>query len=189
MEYSYHVTVHLNAKFQPVDRFELEDALQSVLEKLELGEVDGGGTAISPSGEIDSCDIEVYLKDNSQKILDKLSDILNHFGVPKGSKLQFVNQKSQELQEINIGTLEGLALYLNGTDLPQETYKNCDINYVIDKIHELLQNSVHVFSYWEGPSETALYFYGDSYENMHALMLPLLNDYPLCEKCRVMQIA
>lgn len=188
MEYTFYITVHLNAKFQPADRFELEDALQSVLERLELGEVDGGGTAMSPSGEISSCDIEVCLKDNSQETINKLSDILNHFGIPKGSKLQYQNALG-ETTEINIGGLEGLALYLNGTDLPTETYKNCDINYVIEKINELLQDSGSMFSYWEGPSETALYFYGESYENMLKLMQPFLNDYPLCEKCRVAQIA
>lgn len=188
MESPFYITVHLNAKFQPVDRFELEDALQSVLEKLELGEVDGGGTAMSPSGEISSCDIEVCLKDNSQETIDKLSDILNHFGIPKNSKLQYQNVL-QEAVETDIGTLEGLALYLNGTDLPHETYKNCDINYVIEKINELLQNSGKMYSYWEGPSETALYFYGESYENMLKLVQPFLNDYPLCEKCRVTQIA
>lgn len=188
MEYAYHITVHLNAKFQPNDRFELEDALQTVLEKLELGQIDGGGTAMLPSGEISSCDIEVYLKDSLPETIDKLAGILNHFGIPKDSKLQYQNAL-QEAAEINIGTLEGLALYLNGTDLPKETYANCDINYVIEKLNELLQNSGQMYSYWEGPAETALYFYGDSYANMLNLMQPFLKDYPLCEKCRVVQIA
>lgn len=183
-----HITVHLNAKFQPTDRFELEDALQTVLEKLELGEVDGGGTAMLPSGEISSCDIEVYLKDGSPETIAKLADILNHFGIPKNSKLQYQNALHEE-SETDIGTLEGLALYLNGTNLPKETYANCDINYVIEKINELLQNSGQMYSYWEGPSETALYFYGDSYENMRNLMQPFLTDYPLCKKCRIVQIA
>lgn len=183
MEYTCYATLHLNARFQPADRFELEDAIEATLEKLELGEVDGGGTAMSPSGEISSCDIEMCLKDNSQETIDKLSYILNRFGIPKGSKLKYENG------EVNVGTMEGLGLYLNGTNLPQETYKNCDINYVIEKINELLQNSGNMLSYWEGPSETALYFYGESYENMLKLMQPFLNEYPLCEKCRVAQIA
>ena len=39
------ITLKLNAKFQPMHRFELEDALQEILEQTGKGEVIGGGTA------------------------------------------------------------------------------------------------------------------------------------------------
>ena len=36
--YSFHITLQLNARFRPLDRGDLEDALAPVLERLELGE-------------------------------------------------------------------------------------------------------------------------------------------------------
>lgn len=86
MEYTYHVTIHLNARFQPMHRFDLEDALQGILDRMELGAVDGGGTLQMSTGEIRSCDIEVFLKDNEQETIHKLRDIINRLGVPKGSE-------------------------------------------------------------------------------------------------------
>ena len=40
-----HLNLKLNARFQPKHRFVLEDALTEVLEKQQLGEITGGGTA------------------------------------------------------------------------------------------------------------------------------------------------
>lgn len=45
-----------------------------------------------------------------------------------------------------------------------------------------------VASYWEG-SETALYLYGKSFDEMHACTKPFLDSYPLCRKSRVVKIA
>ena len=47
------ITLRLNAKFQPVHRFELEDALQEILEKTDRGEVTGGGTAQGITGDVE----------------------------------------------------------------------------------------------------------------------------------------
>ena len=44
---------------------------------------------------------------------------------------------------IEVGTLEGLAYYSNGVDLPAEVYQNCDINYVKELSHSL-QNTLYV---------------------------------------------
>lgn len=55
------LTLKLNARFQPKHRFDLEDALQEILEEKQLGEITGGGTAQNPDGEIAYCDIEIQL--------------------------------------------------------------------------------------------------------------------------------
>ncbi len=185
MEYTYHITIHLNARLQPVHRFELEDALQIIFEELEMGEVDGGGTLQFSTGEISSCDIEVYLKNGEKKTLDKLIEIIEGFGVPKRSELRFDDDESA----VAIGNLEGMAVYLNGTQLSEEIYKSCDINYVIEKMNTLMENEGRMYSYWEGSSETALYFYGESYEKMLEKVQFFLDEYPLCKKCRMKQIA
>ena len=53
------LVLHLNARFQPKHRFELEDALQEIFQKNKTGEITGGGTSLRENGEIDSCDIEM----------------------------------------------------------------------------------------------------------------------------------
>lgn len=187
-EYPFHVTLHLNARFQPMHRHELEDALQSVLEAKKLGTVDGGGTLQMPSGEIKSCDIELMLKDGEEDILQQLASIVERFGVPRGSALLWVS--SQEIsQEKPVGNQEGLALYLNGTKLPAQVYQTCDINYVIEQMETLMEGCGRLYSWWEGPENTALYFYGESYEKMLAAVDGFLKEYPLCQKCTISQIA
>ena len=91
--------------------------------------------------------------------------------------------------EVAVGRLEGLALYMNGTELHDEVYENCDINYAIDQMEELMGNIGSMYSYWEGPNDTAIYFYGDSFEEMKRCIEPFLNEYPLCQKCRIEHIA
>lgn len=182
-QYPFHVTLKLNARFRPLDRGNLEDALQEVLERLGLGEIDGGGTMLQPSGEIKFCDIEINLKDNSQETIDKLLRIIEHFGVPKGSELHAENLS------VPVGAQEGLAIYLNGTELPKEVYRTCDINYVVDQMDALMDGVGRMYSYWEGPKDTALYFYGSSYEEMYARVAGFAEEYPLCQKCIITKIA
>lgn len=182
-EYTFHVTLKLNARFQPRDRHELEDVLDEILSGESLGEVDGGGTMQMPSGEIEYCDIEINLKNGGKETLDELARIVNHVRIPKGSQLQ------AEGMEIPVGTMEGMALYMNGTELEEEVYKNCDINYAIEQMEKLMEGVGAMYSYWEGPEDTALYFYGVSYEAMLEKVKGFLDEYPLCRKCVVKQIA
>ncbi len=182
-EYTFHVTLKLNARFQPRDRHELEDVLEEILSMEELGEVDGGGTMQMPSGEIEYCDIEIYLKNGDKETLEELARIVNHVKIPKGSQLL------TEGTEMPVGTMEGMALYINGTELEAEVYQNCDINYAIKQMEKLMEGVGAMYSYWEGPQDTALYFYGDSYETMLQKVQGFLDEYPLCQKCVVKQIA
>jgi len=84
---------------------------------------------------------------------------------------------------------EGLAVYLNGTELPAETYKRHTIQSVEDEIERLLDGEGHVFSHWRGPGETALYVYGPSFAEMSKRLDAFLRSNPLCDRCRVEQIA
>ena len=174
--------LHLNARFQPKDRFELEDALQEIFDNNNAGEVTGGGTLLKENGEIESCDIEINLYED-QKGLEWLKDLLNNIGIPKGSVIQGIEPP------INVGTLEGLAIYLNGTDLPQEVYRSCDVNYVIDQLQQAVHSIGSMYSYRELDEFTALYFYGVSFSMMKERMDNFVSNYPLCEKCRIEQIA
>lgn len=177
------LTLKLNARFQPMHRFELEDALQEILEQNNMGEVTGGGTAQNPDGEIAYCDIEIYLAKDEQESVNWLVGLLNAIGIPKGSVLQGLEA------DIEVGTLEGLAYYSNGVELSEEVYKTCDINYVIEQMEQAMDGIGRMYSYWEGAVYTALYFYGSSFEEMKRRIEPFIATYPLCQKSRIEQIA
>lgn len=85
--------------------------------------------------------------------------------------------------------MEGLAYYLNGAELPKEVYETCDINYVIDQMEQAMKGIGSMYSYWEGDTYTALYFYGKSFSEMKRSIEPFIAEYPLCQKSRVEQIA
>ena len=175
-------TLKLNARFQPKHRFELEDALQEILEREGLGEVTGGGTALSPDGEVACCDIELELT-GGREAVQRTAELLGRMGIPKGSVLRAGEE------ELAVGTLEGMAYYSNGTDLPDEVYRSCDINHVIAEMERAMEGAGRMYSYWEGKAWTALYFYGSSFEEMRERVRPFLASYPLCQKCRVERIA
>lgn len=177
------LTLKLNARFQPKHRFELEDALQEILEREQAGEIAGGGTAMGPGGEIAYCDIEIQLSKDGPDPVKWLADLLDRMGIPKGSVLQGAGA------DIEVGTLEGLAVYLNGVDLPDEVYQTCDINETIAQLEQAMEGIGSMYSYWRGNTHTALYFYGPSFAEMKERTAPVLAADPLCRDCRVEQIA
>jgi hypothetical protein len=174
--------LHLNARLQPRDRFRLEDVLQNIFKKFDTGEVIGGGTSLMENGEIQSCDIEIDINQDKMDI-DLLKKFLDQLGIPKGSSIQGIEPT------IDVGTLEGLALYLNGTDLPKEVYENCDVNFVIEQLNKTIASIGSMYSFRELDEFTALYFYGTSYNIMKKKMETFISTYPLCRKCHIEQIA
>lgn len=177
------LTLNLNARLQPMHRFKLEDEIQDILEKEQIGEVTGGGTAQNPDGEIACCDIEIHLNDENN--INYLVDFLKQLDLPKGSELS----RTEPEFRIEVGTLEGLAYYLNSTELPDEVYRTCDINHVIEQMELAMAGIGCLYSYWEGNAYTALYFYGSSYTEMKQKIEPFIAIYPLCQKSRIEQIA
>ncbi len=180
------ITATLNARLQPMDRGEIEDALDSVMAKHRYGvRVIGGGTAMANNGEVSECDIEIEVDDPSDKMIDLIVRTLEAMHAPKGSRVTMPDGG----KVIPFGTLEGLALYLNGTDLLPEVYQACSADHVYEECQRLLQDTGIVASSWNGAEETALYLYGESYADMLGRIAPLRNGYALCEKSRVEQIA
>jgi hypothetical protein len=177
----------LNARISPMDRGErFEDPLIEALTENGLGEVGGAGTMLSATGEIDYCGIDIDLA-KLEEGAAFVCKFLAERGAPKGSKLSYEHD-GQKI-EVPFGTAEGLAIYLNGTDLPDEVYQQCDFDVVTETIGTLLGQKGSVQGYWQGPSETALYLYGDSAEEMRGLISGFLAEYPLCQKARVETIA
>jgi hypothetical protein len=178
------LTAELNARVQPLDRGDLfEDPLQEALEKAGYGAVDGGGSMLD-DGEIKYCDIAIRLNSAASEAIQFVIDTLEELGAPKGSKLHV-----GEGETVSFGKSEGLAVYLNGTDLPDEIYAECDSNFVYNEFDRLLEDEGRILGHWNGPAETALYMYGGSFEEMKRRLAPFIENYPLCQKCRIVRIA
>lgn len=179
------IIARLNDRAQPMDRGELyEDPLQEMLAEAGIGEVTGGGTLLSKTREIEFCEVEVCAQDAEESTVDAIVEMFEKLGAPKGSKLMIEGK-----DDVIFGKAEGLAVYLNGTDLPDHIYSECDSNHVYEQFSELLGEAGKVHSTWQGPTETALYMYGRSYEEMHRRLSGFLAAYPLCRKARVVQVA
>ena len=180
------LVAQLNARLQPIHRGEFfEDPLTEVLSKTGIGEITGGGSLVSEAGEIEYCDIEIEVGRITPEAIGTLLAALEKLGAPKGSILHI----EAERRKVEFGKAEGLAVYLNGTDLPDNIYAECDSNFVLSEFDRLLGDGGRVLSYWQGPRETVFYMYGRSFDSMRHLLLPFLSTYPLCEDCRVEQIA
>lgn len=180
------IIANLNARTQPIHRGELfEDPLNKIISQKGLGEITGGGTLQAKSGEIENCDIEVQVNDLTARTIEAIRSSLEGLGAPKGSKLT----TEPPTTTIDFGTLEGLAIYLNGTDLEDKVYEESDSNFVYSELDRLTQGKGKVYSYWQGTTETAFYLYGDSFLEMKLLISELVNNYPLCQKCRIEQVA
>mgnify|MGYP003436708781 CR=1 FL=1 len=188
IEESNFIVATLNDKIMPIDRGEIyEDTLDEILIANNIGEVSGGGTMQEKSGEISFCDVEIKLNGTEidKIIINNIIEKLESFGAPKGSFLTI--EKTQE--KINFGQLEGIGIYLDGINLPKNVYEECDINFVITEIHRLTETEYIVNRNWENETGTALYFYGESFEKMKTQIKNFVENYPLCENCRIEQIA
>lgn len=180
-------TAEFNHKIGPLQRGDVyEDPLTELLESLGAGEVDGGGTMQSKDGEIDFCDVHMLLEP-SETIIPSLIQFLEQRGAPKGSKLKFYSG-DDIVQEMPFGVREGFGVYLDGVNLPDEVYRDCDSNFVVSELDRLLSGHGSVESHWQGPTETALYVYGDSIAVMKPLVADFLASYPLCRGARLVDL-
>ena len=180
------VIARLNARAQPLDRGEVfEDPLSDILQAAGIGEVTGGGTLLGEEGEIEFCDLEIMVPEATDAVLGAIREALKGLGAPKGSRLIW----NDGANELKFGTFEGLAVYLNGTDLPDAVYEQSDASFVYEELGRLVGSEGRVVSHWGGPRETALYLYGRSAATMLARIRPFLDTYPLCDKARIVTIA
>lgn len=182
------VVAQLNEKVGPIDRsLVYEEPLDEFLQQKQYGEVTGGGTLQEKTGELSSCDIEIELASDmiDQSIITEIIEKLEFLGAPKGSKLLVEKTGA----EIPFGRKEGLAVYLDAQNLPEEVYKECDINFVLSTLHQLTNIEPDADRNWQGEKETALYFFGDSFAQMKNNISAFIDTYPLCKGARIVQIA
>jgi hypothetical protein len=178
--------VRINARLPSVQRGDrYEDPLAYWLESQFPGSrVTGGGTLRSPEGEPLSCGIDAEVVGDADEVVRGVVRFLEEMGAPRGSSASIVDGAYRPF-----GSSEGLAVYLNGTDLPAAVYAAHDVNEFFDRLHEAIQGTGALQAFWEGHETTAVYAYGPSYDAMHDAIAPLLASHPLAEKSRVLQIA
>jgi hypothetical protein len=178
------IYVTLNARLRPLDRADrFEDPLMDLLEeKVKELDVTGGGTLLAANREPANCDIDLSFEDDPTRTLHLVIETLEKLGAPVGSFARF---GGEDQPKVMFGSTEGVGVYLNGTDLPDEVYQNSDVNELIDRLGDGLGDAGGMYSYWEGPTETALYFYGPSADGMKRAMADVLASHPLAQRCRV----
>lgn len=179
---------NLNARVQPMDRGErYEEALIDALDGRAFYDVVGGGSSLLPGGnEIEYCCIDIDIH-RPEAAIPLITDSLSVADSPKGSFLSYTDQDDKR-HSVAFGTTVGLAVYLNGTDLPDDVYAKCDVNDLISTIDELIEGFGAYQSYWQGPTETALYIYGSSHAKLRSALRGILADYPLCAKARLVDL-
>ncbi len=93
-------------------------------------------------------DIDLDVEGEAHEVLGLVTAALEAAGAPKGSQARL-----DEGDPVTFGITEGLAVYLNGTDLPDEVYASGDINDLIAALLERLGAEGDMQSYWEGPEK------------------------------------
>lgn len=180
------VTARLNSRLMPIDRGEVfEDPLDAAIKSADIGEVTGGGTELGENGEAAFCDVELKLFERTPENLERVVKALEKLGAPKGSKLLLEGS----VREVEFGVNEGLALYLDGFELPDEVYETCDLDTIVEELNRALDGKGRYHGFWQGDRETAVYFYGPSFETMKAAVSPFVARYPLCRNAHVEKIA
>ena len=179
------VRITLNARLRPLDRgARYEIPLQEVLNARAPGSrVTGAGTLLTAEREPLIGDIDLDVEGDGGEVLKLVTAALEAAGAPKGSRARL-----DEGDPVTFGVTEGLAVYLNGTDLPGEAYATGDVNDLIAALLERLGAEGDMQSYWEGPRETALYLYGPSAVRMDELIAGVLARFPLAQRCRVVPL-
>lgn len=177
------VTVRIPARLQPAHRDDLiVDPVTALMRRVSpRTRLAAKETVVTPQGEPVETVLEwdVDLAD-AEQVVTRILDL--ETGVPKGSTVE-INGKAA-----TFGELEGLAVYLNGTDLDDDVYAHADLQALIDDLQGHLGRTGQLWSYWQGPAETALYFYGPDAAAIRSALEERAPRHPLMERCRMVEL-
>ena len=181
MNFPHLVLARVYEHIEPIDRGDrYEDPLQLVLEGKGLGRVTGGGSQLNEWGGITYADVEVEVA-NLDEALQVIADTLERAGAPQGSEIL---DTADERVLRTFGKLQCLAIYLDGTSLPDQVYADLDFDAVVADIGAAAgDNSYRGF--WQGPHETGIFFFGDDAEVMFSRVEPVLRRLPIGQNARV----
>ena len=181
MDYPHLILARVYEHIGPIDRGDrYEDPLGDILEKAGIGRVTGGGSQLDERGGITYADIEIELA-NVDEALQVVADALEAAGAPQGSELI---QASDDRVLREFGKLQCLAIYLDGTSLPDEVYAELDFDAVVEEIGAAAGDG-SFRGVWQGPEETSLFYCGPDADAMFARVEPVLRRLPIGQNARV----
>ena len=130
--------VRLNARLPSVQRGDrYEDPLAYWLEvEFPGSRVTGGGTLRSREGEPLVCGIDAEVVGDPDAVEDAVVEYLESLGAPRGSTVALTGRAPRDL-----GTAEGVGLYLARHGLTEEVYAENDVNEVLDALTPMLATS------------------------------------------------
>lgn len=178
--YPHLVIARILEYIEPLDRGDrYEDPLDKQLHEYAVGEVAGGGSQLDENGGIVFVDIELHLKDRDAALeLCKLA--LEFLGAPKGS--QFIYYEGEQELKMPFGTTEGVALVLDGVNLPQEVYEKFGLDELMAALQPVLADGIGEFHACRTLNEvTEVYFYGPSADQLMEVLAPVQQTFPLCQ--------
>jgi len=164
---------------EPLDRgARYEDPLDAALRERGLGEVTGGGSQLTDTGEIEFADVEISVT-NLDDALPVIVSTLEASGAPTGAELIGNTGVLRRL-----GRHQSVAVYLDGATLPDEVYADLNFDQLVDDLTTAAgEGSYH--GYWQGPTETGLFFFGLDAEAMFTRIESLLRAMPIGQNARV----
>lgn len=183
--YSIRATVTLPESIDPEDREErYERRLAEFLAREHRGEITGGGSALSPTGEIEYVDIELLLAD-ADETPQRVARGLERVGAPRGSILRVGDGPTGSL--LTFGSWDRFSVYLDGVSLPPSVYQSANVDDVADEIYERLKacGDGQIRGSWAGPTETAIYIWAQDVEGVASALSSVLTSHPLCQNARV----
>ena len=134
MDFPHAVLARFYEHIEPIDRGDrYEDPLQAVLEPAGIGRVTGGGSQLNDHGGIAFADVEIELA-NLDDALRVVVEALEHAGAPQGSELMDLADERVLRQ---FGTQQCMAIFLDGTTLPDEVHANLDFDAVVAEIGDV----------------------------------------------------
>ncbi len=164
---------------EPIDRGErYEDPLDAALKDASLGEVTGGGSQLTASGEIAYAELEIEVRDRDAALLT-IVQAMENSGAPVGSEILVDDAVVK-----TFGKLQSVAVYLDGVSLPDDVYETLDFDETITVLTQAAgAESYHGF--WQGAEETGLYFFGPNADEMFERLDEALRAIPIGQNARV----
>jgi len=181
MDFPNVVLARVYEHIEPIDRGDrYEDPLDAVLAQSNIGHVTGGGSQLNELGGIAYAEVEIELA-NLDEALGVVVHALEKAGAPQGSELIDVSD-SRTLRQF--GTQQCMAIFLDGTTLPDEVYAALDFDAVVTELGAAAGDGSNR-SFWQGAAETGLFFFGPDAEAMFARVEPVLRRLPIGQNARV----
>ena len=99
---------------------------------------------------------------------------------PRGSEL--IDASNSRLTEF--GTEQCLAIFLDGTSLPDQVYADLDFDAVVAELGSAAGGDSYR-GFWQGDEETGLFLFGPDADAMFARVEPVLRRLPIGQNARV----